>query len=148
MIMIGIKYFFTYSCILFFVFQGYAQSHDVVGTWTTVDDHTGEHKATVEIYERDGKIYGKVIQITRESSRNNICDLCEGEDKDKPVIGLEFIKNLTLKNGKYQGGTITDPGNGKVYRSKIWLDPDNPNKLNLRGYILFFYRTQQWIRTE
>lgn len=129
-------------------FQAFGQSKDVFGIWTTVDDYTGEHKAKVEIYERDGKTYGKVIQITRESSRNNICDLCEGEDKDKPVIGFEFIKNLTLKNGKYQGGTITDPGNGKVYRSKIWLDPDNPDRLNLRGYILFFYRTQQWIRVE
>lgn len=128
--------------------QGYGQSKDVFGTWTTVDDYTGEHKATVEIYERDGKTFGKVVQITRESSRNNICDLCEGEDKDKPVIGFEFIKNLTFKNGKYQGGTITDPGNGKEYRSKIWLDPDNPDRLNLRGYILFFYRTQQWIRVK
>lgn len=126
----------------------YGQEKDVTGVWTTVDDYTGEHKATVEIYKRDGAVFGKVIQITRESSRNNICDLCEGEDKDKPVIGLEFIKSLRFKNGKYQGGTITDPGNGKVYRSKIWLDPDNPDLLNLRGYILFFYRTQQWLRVE
>ena len=125
-----------------------AQTKDVTGIWTTVDDSTGEHKATVEIYKRDGEVFGKVVQITRASSRNNICDLCEGEDKDKPVIGLEFIKNLSYKNGKYQGGTITDPGNGKVYRSKIWLDPDDPDRLHLRGYILFFYRTQKWIRVE
>ncbi|WP_299769693.1 DUF2147 domain-containing protein [uncultured Dokdonia sp.] len=146
--MIKRKVFFVFICILFLTLKGYAQANDVFGTWTTVDDQTGEHKATVEIYERDGKVYGKVVQITRESSRNNICDLCEGEDKDVPVIGMEFIKNLSFKNGKYQGGTITDPGNGKVYRSKIWIDPDNPNRLNLRGYILFFYRTQQWIRVE
>ncbi len=125
-----------------------AQTKDVTGIWTTVDDSTGEHKATVEIYRRDGEVFGKVVQITRVSSRNNICDLCEGEDKDKPVIGLEFIKNLSYKNGKYQGGTITDPGNGKIYRSKIWLDPDAPDRLHLRGYILFFYRTQKWIRVE
>ena len=123
-----------------------SQNKDVVGTWITVDDNTGERKATVEIYKRDNKVYGKVVQITRESSRDNICDLCEGEDKNKRVIGMEFIKNLEYKNGKYEGGTITDPGNGKVYRSKIWLDPDNPDRLNLRGYILVFYRTQQWIR--
>lgn len=128
--------------------QLFGQTKDVTGTWTTVDDNTGEHKATVEIYKRDGKVYGKVVQITRVSSRNNICDLCEGEDKDKPVIGMEFIKNLSFKNGKYEGGTITDPGNGKTYRSKIWLEPDNPDRLNLRGYILVFYRTQQWIRVE
>lgn len=128
--------------------QNYGQSNTVLGKWMTVDDYTGEHKATVEIFKRNGKIYGKVVQITRESSRNNICDLCEGEDKDKPVIGLEFIKGLTLKNGKYQGGTITDPGNGKVYRSKIWLDPEDSDRLHLRGYLLFFYRTQQWMRAK
>lgn len=146
--MIKRKVIFIGIFILFCAFQAHSQSKDVFGTWTTVDDRTGEHKATVEIYERDGKVYGKVIQITRESSRNNICDLCEGEDKDKPVIGMEFIKNLTFKKGKYQGGTITDPGNGEVYRSKIWLDPEDPDILNLRGYILFFYRTQQWIRVK
>lgn len=124
------------------------QAKDVVGTWTTVDDYTGEHKATVEIYKRDDKVYGKVVQITRESSRNNVCDLCEGENKDKPVIGMEFIKNLSLKDDRYQGGTITDPGNGKEYKAKIWLDPENPDRLKLRGYILFFFRTQTWIRIE
>jgi len=124
--MIKRKLIFVFICILFLTLKGYAQANDVFGTWTTVDDETG----------------------ARESSRNNICDLCEGEDKDVPVIGMEFIKNLSFKNGKYQGGTITDPGNGKVYRSKIWIEPNNPNRLNLRGYILFFYRTQQWIRVE
>ncbi len=142
------KNLILFMITIFCSIQLVGQKKDVTGTWTTVDDSTGEHKATVEIYKRDGKVYGKVIQITRESSRNNVCDLCEGEDKDKPVIGMEFIKDFSFNNGKYEGGTITDPGNGKTYRSKIWLDPENPDRLNLRGYILFFYRTQQWIRVE
>lgn len=142
-----IKKIFFLSFALFSL-QLLGQDKDVTGTWTTVDDYTGEHKATVAIYKRDQKVYGKVIQITKASSRNNTCDLCEGDDKDKPVIGLEFIKSLSYKDGKYQDGTITDPANGKVYRSKIWLDPDNPDRLNLRGYILFFYRTQKWIRVQ
>jgi hypothetical protein len=30
----------------------------------------------------------------------------------------------------------------------MWLNPNNPDKLNVRGYIGPFYRTQEWIRTD
>ena len=39
----------------------YAQS--VIGKWKTFDDKTGEAKSIVEITEKDGKIYGKIIEI-------------------------------------------------------------------------------------
>ncbi len=39
----------------------YAQS--VIGKWKTFDDKTGDAKSIVEITEKDGKIYGKIIEI-------------------------------------------------------------------------------------
>ena len=36
---------------------------------------------------------------------------------------------------------ILDPENGKTYDCEIWLEND---KLKVRGYIAFFYRTQTW----
>jgi len=41
-----------------------------------------------------------------------------------------------------------DPENGKVYDCKVWVDEDEPDKLNVRGYIGFFYRTQNWYRVK
>ena len=33
-------------------------------------------------------------------------------------------------------------------RCKIWLNPDNPDELMVRGYWAFVYRTQTWQRVE
>jgi hypothetical protein len=41
----------------------YSQNKGVLGKWKTIDDETGETKSIVEIYEKSGKIYGKVIEI-------------------------------------------------------------------------------------
>ena len=41
-----------------------------------------------------------------------------------------------------------NPDDGKVYRSKIWLDEDNPDLLNVRGYVGIFYKTVQWQRDK
>ena len=41
---------------------------------------------------------------------------------------------------EWEGGTIVDPANGKVYPVKICMDENNPNKLHERGYIGIFFR--------
>ena len=38
-------------------------SQSVVGKWKTIDDETGKAISVVEIYEKGGKIYGKVHDI-------------------------------------------------------------------------------------
>ena len=45
-------------------------------------------------------------------------------------------------------GSILDPDNGKTYTCTIWLNETNKDKLNVRGYIGPFFRTQEWIRTD
>jgi len=53
------------------------------------------------------------------------------------------------KSGKeYVNGLITDPKSGKQYKSKIWIDEGNPDRLKVRGYIAFFYKTQTWHRAK
>ncbi len=136
-------------CTFLMLLSVLSTAQSVFGKWTTVDDQTGEHKSTVEIYENNGEMFGKIVEITRESRRNSLCDQCKGEEKDKPILGLNIIKGLRAKNNnKYEDGTILDPENGKVYKAKIWIDPDQPDILNVRGYVAFFYRTQYWIRAE
>ncbi|MCK8520673.1 DUF2147 domain-containing protein [Aquimarina sp. D1M17] len=118
----------------------------ILGKWKTIDDNTGKERSIVEIYKKGDKVYGKIDRILTESERGNLCTECKGEDYNKPIEGLVIMKNLKKDGDEYEDGTILDPENGKVYRCKIWVDEDDPKVLNVRGYIAFLYRTQQWIR--
>lgn len=125
-------------------------SQGVIGRWQTIDDETGKAKSVVEISERNGKLYGKIIQLYREpqEDQNPKCDKCEDDRKDQYIIGMEILRDMQLKEGYYQSGTICDPKNGKIYKCEFWLDGGNPNKLLVRGYWGFFYRTQTWNRAS
>jgi uncharacterized protein (DUF2147 family) len=137
-------------CLLILVGLAEAQSQSVIGKWKTIDDETGKAKSIVEIYEQSGKVYGKIIQLFREpqEDQNPVCIECTDNRKDQPIIGMTIIRDMQLKDGYYQSGTICDPKNGKVYKCEFWLDGGDSNKLLLRGYWGFFYRTQTWIKTS
>lgn len=122
-------------------------SQSIEGIWGTYDDTSGKLKSEVEIYVKNGKIYGKIIalynlEIPLEKAK---CYGCTDYRKDQPVIGMEIISGLT-KSGKFWEGNkaLLDPNNGKIYDAKFRLIQEN--KLAVRGYIGWFYRTQYWIR--
>lgn len=133
---------------LFISMVFYAQNHSVIGKWKTIDDETGKAKSTVEIYERSGKIYGKIVEIVDAEKRKSICTACTGEEKNKPVMGLVIIKGLKKDGKEYNDGKILDPTTGKVY--KCFLALEGNDKLKVRGYIgvSLFGRTQIWNRVK
>lgn len=139
------------SIILLFVSMGIA-AQSVTGKWKTIDDETKRAKSIVEIYEEDGKLYGKILELFREPDEDPdpICDLCDEDDdrKDQKVNGMVIIRDMEKDDDEWEDGTILDPNNGKVYDCKLWVDEDDPNLLNVRGYIAFFFRTQIWLRYE
>lgn len=129
---------------------GTACSQDaILGKWKTIDDNTGEPRSIVEILEANGKIFGKVIKIFPRPNLepDPVCKKCSPDDPryNKKIIGMEIIRNLKKSGSEYNDGDILDPENGKVYRSKIWLDG---KVLKVRGYWGPFYRTQTWLRAE
>lgn len=122
----------------------------ITGQWKTIDDKTKQLKSVVTISEVEGKLVGKVEKIFPKSGEpaEPVCELCAGEMKNKPVIGLEIMKNLKKKNEtEWIDGEITDPENGKTYSCKIELI-ENGQKLKVRGYLGFSLigRTQVWER--
>ena len=123
-------------------------SQTVFGKWKTIDDETGKEKGVVEIYEHKGKVYGKIIEIFEQNKKHLKCEKCDGDDKNKPILGLVIIKGLTKNEAIYDGGKIVDPKNGKRYHCKITLD--GKDKLIVRGYIgiPLFGRSQTWIRQK
>lgn len=118
-----------------------------VGTWLTADDETGEAKSHIQIYEKNGKQYGKITKLLRESL-NHPCDQCSGERKNKPMLDMVIIEDMELKNGYWQEGRILYPKQGKWYSLKYWLKEDNSNTLVVRGSFGPLYRTQYWQRVN
>lgn len=136
------------SIVFFLIFISTVNAQSIFGKWKTMDDKTGKAKAIVNIYEKNGKVHGDIVRILEESKRNKLCTECEGKQKGQKIEGLTIIKNMEKEGDQFENGTILDPENGKVYEAKIWLNEDNPNILNVRGYIGFLYRTQNWVRVQ
>ncbi|RAV27865.1 DUF2147 domain-containing protein [Sinomicrobium soli] len=124
------------------------RAQDVFGKWKTIDDETGQEKSIVEIYEQDGKVYGKVVEILNKDRLDARCDKCKGEKKDKSILNMVIIEGLEKDGDEYSGGIILDPNKGKEYKCRIWVDEEDPAKLNVRGYVAFLYRTQNWFRAD
>lgn len=122
----------------------------IVGKWKTIDDETGKEKSIVQIFEKEGKYYGKIVKLFLKESDNQAptCDKCPDTDdrKDQATLGMEILRGLVEKDGKFEDGKILDPKKGKEYTCKLWIDENN--NLVVRGYIAMFYRTQTWLRID
>ena len=141
------KNMFKLGAILFsvcFVCSAFAKG-PIVGKWKTIDDETKEAKSIVEIFEKDGKFYGKIIELflKADADQNPTCDKCDKDDprKDQPSLGMEIINGLQPNGDSYSGGKILDPKKGKEYKCKITREGDT---LLMKGSFLFISRTQTW----
>lgn len=136
------------TCVTFFLATCIMTAQDVFGKWTTIDDQSGKAKSVVEIYEKNGKVFGKVVSILNPDRQDAKCDNCEGDDAGKPVLGLEIIRGLKKDGDEYNSGKILDPESGKLYKCYIQLE--EKDRLKVRGYIGFSLlgRTQYWQRVK
>ncbi|GGD85775.1 hypothetical protein GCM10011412_24480 [Maribacter cobaltidurans] len=127
----------------------FVSAQSVFGRWKTIDDRTGKPKGIINIYKKDGQMYGYVEKILEEGKEDAVCIKCEGELKDEPIVGMEIIKGgKKHDDGEWKGKHLFDPEQAMTFRFKIWLNPDNKNELKVRGYLAFLYRTQTWLRVE
>ncbi len=137
--------FFSLGLVALFIFICSSQAQSVVGKWKTIDDETGKAKSVVEIYEKDGKMYGKIVKLLNREPNEDpdpICDKCTDDRKDQKILGLEIIRDMEKDGDEWADGEIVDPESGKVYDCKMWVKDGD---LRVRGYIAFFFRTQTWL---
>ena len=129
--------------LLLFAFPAFAQSP--VGVWRTIDDEDGEPKSHVEIYQEDGKLFGRIQTLLPEG---RLCEECAEEYDGRDLRGVVILRDLEPDGDEWSGGTITDPKTGRTYRAKMSLD--GPNRLRVRGYVGFSLlgRTQVWERVR
>ncbi len=133
-------------CSLWFALGSYAQS--AIGSWETIDENSGEVRSIIEIFERDGKLFGKIAK-TMDASADPTCGTCSGKFKDQPYLGMEIMSDLEPGGEKeWEDGEVYDPESDKTYGLSIWIEED-PNVLYVRGkHWTGLYRTQTWRRAE
>lgn len=122
----------------------YAQS--IAGLWQTIDDETGNAVSQVEISEKNGKFYGKVVKLLPAATVTT-CDKCEGEDKGRPIEGMQILWDMKPYKDYWSYGKIMDPKSANTYKCSIWLEGD---KLKVRGYIgvSLIGRNQVWHKVK
>jgi len=122
-----------------------------VGRWKTVDDTSGKVTSVVDLWDEHGKLYGKIERLVNPdpADPDPRCVRCPGDLKDRPLVGLRILWNLTKSGDQWSGGQILDPDNGKVYKCSLELR-DGGKKLKVHGFLGFSLlgRTEYWVRDE
>lgn len=137
----------TSVLIIIFVFlflSGKAQN--VLGKWYSIDPDSGENESIIELYEKDDRVYGKIVSLLKLEDQGKTCEECTGKDKNQALEGLIIVRGLIKDGDEWSDGKILDPKNGKLYKCTISLV--EKDKLKLRGYIGFSLigRDEYWHR--
>lgn len=120
---------------------------DVCGKWITE-----EGKSVVEIYEQDGKYYGKILWL-KDANGDDGLPMKDKENPDpklksREIKGMVFMSGFVF-NGKYwDNGSVYDPESGNSYSGNMKLRTHDI--LDLRGYmgISMLGRTATWVRKK
>ena len=148
-----LKFSFAICVLVFSSISAYSSpvppldSHSPIGHWKTIDDKTGKPRCIVEVFEQDGKLFGRIERNLGADGQTRTCTKCTDERKGQPIVGMVFMRNLKENGDEYIGGEILDPENGTSYRCKLRLE-DGGHKLVVRGYVgvALFGRSQSWER--
>lgn len=127
----------------------FLKAQNIIGVWRTVDDNTGESKSQVQLYQENGKVYGKVVKLLRANTDpNRTCDKCTDWRKGQKIVQMMVVRDMTLSGTTWKNGKILDPENGKEYSCSMWIEGNKTNELKVRGWIGPFFRTQTWYKVE
>ena len=122
-----------------------------VGLWKTIDDETHKEKSFVRITDAGGgRLQGKVEKIIDPTRQDVRCDKCTDDRKDQPILGMTLFtgaKQDADDRDIWADTQILKPEDGKLYKLRLKV-LDGGKRLQVRGYLGPFYKTQEWIRAE
>ncbi len=127
-----------------------AADPSAAGLWQKTED--GKPVVWVLIVDHDGVFEGAFAKMFPKPGEKGdfACNKCEDDRKDKPLLGLSFIRDMKHKSGsalEYEGGNILDPRDGSIYHALMSVSEDGQT-LHLRGYIgiPMLGKTEDWSR--
>lgn len=117
---------------------------EIIGKWLSA-----EKDGITTIYKSNGKYYGKITWV-KDPLDDNGKPIVDKENPDEskqkqPIVGLVIFKNAVYEDGEWVDGTIYDPNEGSTYDCTLWMEGE---KLMLRGYWGWFFRTEEWTRVK
>lgn len=125
------------------------ENKKITGVWWNE-----EKTSRVEVYEQNGKIYGKVVWLKDNTNPDGSSPRLDNMNPEtslqkRPVIGIRILKNLEwdADDNEWDDGEIYDPKSGKTYSCYAKLQKDG--KLYLKGYVLgmpFLGRSTLWTK--
>jgi uncharacterized protein (DUF2147 family) len=123
-------------------FQAQAQE-SIEGIWLTEDGNS-----KVEIYQKNGNYFGKIVWLKQPVDKNGdrVKDLNNPnrELKNRPILGIDLLKDLKSKSGKWYG---------QIYAPKRGLELDaviiglGKEKLEITISYRGFTRKQIWTKS-
>jgi len=130
------KRLFTSVLLTQFIFISISYATDgasPVGKWWVEGN-----ESQIEIYEKEGKLFGKIAWTLRKYEDDGREKLdYNNPDKSlqhRHIQSFDFITNLVKKDQKkYGDGKLYNPKDGRTYSCEIELQ--SKNKLRLKGYI-------------
>jgi uncharacterized protein (DUF2147 family) len=125
-----------------------AAEPSAAGLWQKTED--GKPVVWVLVVDRNGAFEGAFAKMFPKAGEKEdmFCSKCEDDRKDKPLLGLSFIRDMKRKAAlEYEDGNILDPRDGQIYHANMKVSPDGQT-LFLRGYvgISLFGKTEEWSR--
>lgn len=137
-----------YITLILLIITNSINSQSIFGKWYSTNEETGEIDSVIEVYKKQEKAFGKIIEIKNSERKNAVYDLCKDKNKNKPILGLNILNGLEKDGEEWSGGTILDPRNGNVYKCFIQLVQQD--KLKIRGYLglSIFGKTAYWQRAK
>ncbi len=133
---------------LLFTLINAQNQEEIVGVWLTQDKDAHIEFSIGE----DGSCEGKVIWLRDAIDKDTGLPPLDKHNPDptkrkEPILGLTTFTDFSFNSSKnqWENGKAYDPKVGKSYDGKLWVDK---GILKMRGYIGWFFRTENWTRVK
>ena len=100
----------------------------------------------IELRHEGQTLFGTIVGGPDDEDRRDVNNP-DPSLRDRSLTGVRILEGFqSAGSGKWSGGTIYDPDNGKTYRCILELEDEDT--LKVRGYIgiSLFGRTERWTR--
>jgi uncharacterized protein (DUF2147 family) len=133
-----------------FAAAGWAADASITGVWSMPilkGKDKGKERLQVEIFEKGGAYYGKIVKLAPGVPADAVCTTCKKDRKNKPLMGMLVLWDLKKEAGRYVDGAVYDVDEGKDYRCTATVA--SQDKLKITACILsIICESHYWTRVQ